>query len=132
MSILSHFKIGDLLIIMITVILTIVLTFIVLKSEILGDERIIEISINGESTTYKYGVTDSDIIEIEYADQKGYVIFESGKVKIKPMSIKNCPNQICSKTGWIEKSKESIICLPNKIIITIKGSTNEPVDIISY
>ena len=36
------------------------------------------------------------------------------------MSDATCKNQVCVKTGEISKKGESIICLPNKVIVEIK------------
>lgn len=55
---------------------------------------------------------------------KGY----NGNVKIKVKNHKirvieeKSMKHICSKNGYINKSYQSIICLPNKIVIEIDGS----------
>lgn len=36
------------------------------------------------------------------------------------MSDATCKNQICVNTGKISKKGESIVCLPNKVIVEIK------------
>jgi hypothetical protein len=44
----------------------------------------------------------------------------------------DCPDQICVKTGYIGKTGQSIICLPNRVSILMKGINNgEGVDIIA-
>lgn len=54
----------------------------------------------------------------------------NGKVtiKVKNKKIKvineNSPLHLCSKIGYISKSHETIICLPNKIVIEIDGKKN--------
>ncbi len=45
------------------------------------------------------------------------VEIKDGKVK---MDYSTCKNQICVKHRHISKKDESIICLPNKVIIEIK------------
>ena len=37
------------------------------------------------------------------------------------MSYSNCPDHTCEKTGKIRYVGQTIICLPNKIAVTIKG-----------
>ncbi|AHF06489.1 NusG domain II-containing protein [Desulfitobacterium metallireducens] len=46
---------------------------------------------------------------------------KNGSVRLLEMSDELCPNHICSDTGWINQSYQSIVCLPNQIIITIEG-----------
>ncbi|NLI98593.1 hypothetical protein GX441_08050 [bacterium] len=41
-----------------------------------------------------------------------------------------CPNKLCMKQGKISRNGESIICIPNKIIITIEG--NRKTDATTY
>ena len=51
----------------------------------------------------------------------GIVIIEVLNNKIR-VNEENSPKHICSKQGFINSSHESIICLPNKIVIEIKDS----------
>ena len=46
------------------------------------------------------------------------------------MTEADCPDRTCVKTGKISKTGESIVCLPNKISVVIRGAGNGP-DIIS-
>jgi len=45
----------------------------------------------------------------------------SGRVRVLPMPDHLCPKHICSKTGWIGKPWQVIVCLPNKIIVRVVG-----------
>lgn len=51
------------------------------------------------------------------------IIAYNGKVKV---SDEISPLNLCSKQGYISKSYESIVCLPNKIVIKIED--NEQLD----
>ncbi len=33
----------------------------------------------------------------------------------------DCPDQVCVKTGWISRGGQSIVCVPNRIVITVSG-----------
>ncbi len=55
---------------------------------------------------------------------KGYngnvsILAGNGRIKVVE---EISPNHICSRQGYISKSYESIICLPNKIVIKIEDS----------
>ena len=55
-------------------------------------------------------------------------IIQDQKVKVVEST---CPDKLCIKQGWISNQGESIICLPNRITITITGG-NEGVDSTTY
>ncbi len=46
---------------------------------------------------------------------------EGVKVRIAPSSKHYCPDKICMKKGWIGNLHESIICLPNQIVVYYEG-----------
>ena len=46
------------------------------------------------------------------------VVVEDGSIHVEDA---DCPDKICEKTGKISKAGETIICLPNKVIIKILG-----------
>lgn len=57
------------------------------------------------------------------------LVIENGEVWLKDAS---CPDQLCVHQGKIRYVGESIICLPNKISVTIEGEPEEDgVDVIA-
>ena len=79
--------------------------------------------------------TSSDVADISQGDEKitvslrrdaeysleGCVVaVEDGGIYIKET---NCPDRVCEKTGKISKAGEAIICVPNKVSITIAGAS---------
>lgn len=70
-------------------------------------------------------------IDLQIKDKKEYVVNGyNGKVKIIASNGKvkvaneNSPLHLCSKQGYISKSYETIVCLPNKITIKISSDTS--------
>ena len=43
---------------------------------------------------------------------------ENGRVRV---SHSECPSQDCVHTGWVSRSGGQIICLPNRLVITVTG-----------
>lgn len=47
------------------------------------------------------------------------------KVKIEENRVRilesNCPKQICVHTGWISAPGQTVVCVPNRILLEIKG-----------
>ena len=50
---------------------------------------------------------------------------KNGKIRMTEVP---CPDKICEKTGYIGSSGQSIICVPNKIMVSVVGS-DESVDV---
>ena len=53
------------------------------------------------------------------------VVIEDGKVYMKSA---DCPDQICVKQGKKSKDGESITCLPNKVVVDVKGKEQSDID----
>jgi hypothetical protein len=47
------------------------------------------------------------------------------------MSYSSCPDHTCERTGKVKHVGESIICLPNKLSITVIGESSDSVDLVS-
>jgi len=85
------------------------------------------ISVSG-STVKSLRLVENGIFEFEFAGKKGYVEVFNKKIRMLEMDKATCPEGICSERGWIESSSENIVCLPNRIIVTL-GNSNSDVDI---
>ena len=45
----------------------------------------------------------------------------------------DCPRQICRHAGWISRANQTIVCVPNKILIEVKGEAADAgYDAVSY
>ncbi len=67
----------------------------------------------------KYNIYNEDN-EIENT-----ILIENGQVS---MIYANCPDKICEKHKAIKNNNESIICLPNKVIVTVTNNLENEVD----
>jgi len=65
--------------------------------------------------------SEEKTVSFNFRDNVGYLDIKDGAVRMKEMDIKICPEKICSETGWISKSYESIVCLPNRIVVNIEN-----------
>ncbi len=61
-------------------------------------------------------------------DDYNIVEVKNGKARI---SKTNCPDKVCIKQGWINKTGESIVCLPHKVVVRIPGEMQD-VDEVTY
>lgn len=81
----------------------------------------------------KYSLLEDQTVEVERKDAKGRsysntVVIKDGKVTVTEST---CVNQVCVKHGAIDQAGESIICLPNKLIVKIEGKGGGGYDTIS-
>ncbi len=57
------------------------------------------------------------------------VIIESDGVYVKEAT---CPDEVCKKTGKINRQGQSIVCLPNRVIIHFEGQVESDIDGVTY
>jgi len=55
-----------------------------------------------------------------------------GRVRMLPMKEDLCPRGICSHTGWISRGFQSIVCVPNRIVVSFTGEKDEGVDGVTF
>ena len=65
--------------------------------------------------------TDTDSASAQY-DYYNVVVISGDTVSVTEAS---CKNQVCVKHGKISRSGESIVCLPNRLVIRIENSSEE-------
>lgn len=66
----------------------------------------------------------SDLKDREKFEVKGVLgisVFEYVKDKGIHMISSPCPDKICIKQGFIKREGESIVCLPNKVVISLEA-----------
>lgn len=91
-----------------------------------GDK--VRISVGGET----YGVYDlaqDRTIQVRQNGHTNNIIIEGGHVS---MASSDCANQVCVNTGAIYLAGDSIVCLPNRVMVEIfSESKGGGVDVIS-
>ena len=89
-------------------------------------------SISNETGSYVQIKTPYS--EYRYSLDKDRIISVKGllgeyQIEIKNKSVRvlstTCPQKICQNRGSVDKVGDSIICLPNRIIIRIMGNNGE-------
>lgn len=67
---------------------------------------------------YKGSLTEDRKITIKGAYGDVRLQIKSGRVAVVYAA---CPNKVCVRTGWRSLAGESIICVPNQVIVRILG-----------
>ena len=79
----------------------------------------------------KYGVyslSEDKTIAVKRGNKLNVIRIKHGYVT---MSEASCENQVCVKHKAISKTGESIICLPNKVVVSISGKEANKYDSVS-
>ncbi len=84
-----------------------------------ADGDTVIVTVNGEITG-EYALSHNLTIDIKSGEeQHNILLIEDGRAFVKDAS---CPDGICVAHKPISKDSESIVCLPNKVVITVKKS----------
>lgn len=70
----------------------------------------------------RYPLDEDYSFRLDYGESFNEICILNGAVYV-PSS--GCPDHICEKRGQISRVGESIICLPNRLVITIEGNEKE-------
>ena len=81
---------------------------------VLDNELVAEISLSD--------LDEPVTIEVPGAKYPITVEAEQGKIRVLHS---DCPSQDCVHTGWVSRSGGQIVCLPNRLVITVTGGTAE-------
>lgn len=83
--------------------------------------EVVVITVDGQEFG-RYDLNSNQEIEI---NETNILVIEDGLAYMKEAQ---CPDHLCIHQGEIDEGSESIICLPNKVIVTIEGSDDSSVD----
>lgn len=87
----------------------------------------VTVTVNGEfHSTYSLSEdTTAEIITGENGEGRNLLVIKDGKAYVESAS---CPDAICAAHKPIFRERESIVCLPNRVVITVDkiSSSDEP------
>lgn len=64
---------------------------------------------------------------------KAYYEIEDQRFRLLPMEKEICPEGICSDIGWIGAPWQSIVCIPNQLVVRIEGGQSpDDLDAVAY
>lgn len=75
-----------------------------------------------------YSLSEDKRVVVTSKNGTNTVVIEDGKVYVTDSS---CKNQVCVKHTAISRSGESIVCLPNKLVVSIEGKEGDGPDVVS-
>lgn len=69
-----------------------------------------------------YSLFENQTIEIRQNHHLNKITIKDGTVQ---MTYSDCRNQVCVKDGSVSMANQSIVCLPNKVMVEITGGEGE-------
>ncbi|MFV0517263.1 MAG: NusG domain II-containing protein [Aminipila sp.] len=118
-------KKADIALAIILIIFGSVIAFMTASSATKGDTVLI--TTDGKEFA-RYPLVENREITVEQNNHTNEIIIKDGRVS---MSFSDCSNQVCVHTGSISQTTQSIICLPNKVMVQIIGKGEPEYDAIS-
>ena len=85
------------------------------------DGKEVIVTVDGQKV-HTASLEKDQVYEIPVKNGKNVMEIKDGKVRMKQA---DCPDLICRKHTAIEKSGETIVCLPHKVVIEISSDENE-------
>ena len=112
---------GDKILIISVILISLLSLGIIKKSSSGYKQKYISVQVNGKE--YKKIIFDKKIIgkTIPIETEFGYNLIEIGDGEVWVVEA-SCPDELDVKQGKISRSGEIIVCLPNKLVIEIKGT----------
>lgn len=116
-------------IVIISVALLLIWKLVYLNGQDTDSDACVEVTIDGRDYG-TYPLSKDDTIEIKNGDGDvtNTLVIKGG---VADMTSADCPDHLCVKQKAISKEGESIICLPNKVVVTVKSDMKSDIDSIS-
>ena len=113
-----------------------VIIFVVLIAVFAGSKRLhqesgteVVISVDG-SEFGRYPLASEQEVEITNSsgDVTNHLVIKNGKAD---MTDAACPDHLCVRQKAISHQGETIVCLPNKVVVSIEGGEEAPIDTVA-
>ncbi len=101
-----------------------------------GEQKYISILVNNSLVKeISFNMQTEEIVTFPFGEHNEHVAslqISRGRVRMLPISEDLCPRGICSHIGWISRSYQSIVCVPNRIMVLLSSERTPEFDGITY
>ncbi len=112
--------------VLIGIVLLCAVTFYIGYNFYMGDGETVVVTVDG----IEYGVYDLSENQTVVIGEEGSNILEI-KDGLAYMVEANCPDGLCLHQASISKNRESIICLPNRVVVEVRSVEESEYDVIA-
>ena len=93
-----------------------------------GEGTEVQVTVDGE-TWGRYSLMEDSIVEIRTQKGVNRLVIQDGEAYVE---FADCPDGICADHKPISRTKESIVCLPHGVVVTVRGGEDgKDVDLIA-
>jgi len=111
------------------IVIIIVIAILFIVNNIINKEEIDVAEIYINNKLYKsISINSNEDVVINNDNNYNYIKVHNGGVE---MIESSCSDKICVQSGHIKKSSDRIVCMPNKVVIKVKGTDTIKEDVIS-
>ena len=115
----------DIILVSALILISVLLLIVFMSTRKSGNVAVVEVdgSLFGE-----YPLSENGVFELNGGTN--ILVIENGDAYL---NYSDCPDHTCEKTGRVRYVGQTIVCLPNKLSVTIKGNGNDSngVDLVS-
>ena len=101
-----------------------------------AEQKYITVHVNNELVMeLSFNDNTEQRVFFSFGDNKEHTAtleISRGMLRMLPLDEELCPHGICSHTGWISRNYQSIVCVPNRIIVAFNDKKLEGVDGVTY
>lgn len=115
------------LILIIALLVVSLLAYLVINFFIKKDGNYVIVTVDGQEV-YKLDLNKEQEVTIHGTNGDDVLVISNGKASMVEAS---CPDQLCVHQKSISKNGETIVCLPNKIVVEVVSDESNDVDAIS-
>ena len=106
-------KKADILLFVCLLLFGIAVSWLSLSGSITGEN--VRVTVDGKLYGV-YPLSENREVEIDHAGHTNHITIKDGTVA---MTSSSCKNQVCVNTAPISHTKDTIVCLPNKVVVEI-------------
>ncbi len=93
-----------------------------------GEGTEVQVTVDGE-TWGRYSLMEDRVVEIRTQKGVNRLVIQDGEVYVE---FADCADGICADHNPISRTKESIVCLPHGVVITVRGGEDgKDVDLVT-
>jgi hypothetical protein len=94
------------------------------------NEKYVKIEVDGKLYDTYTLINHEETIKIKTKLGENLIQIKDGKVHVLDA---DCPDKVCIKDGYISEPGQILVCLPNKVVVEVKGKiTNQEIDDSSF